>query len=101
MLCLPSLVLYIYLTSDIRAFSYSNKGVLVLYNYPLHLGLLVVLCFQLFDPFFFSFEILLRKKDNILFISLNKVFNLKCVNDISSCISLNYNSIFINVVYSN
>lgn len=40
-----------------------------------------------------------KKKDNILSINLSKTFYLKFVDNMSSCILLKYNNIFINVVY--
>ena len=42
---------------------------------------------------------LLRKKDNIPSISLSKVFYLKSINNVSSWILLNYDNIFINIIY--
>lgn len=92
-------VLYIRLIADMRAFLYSSKRVLVLCIYPLYLVLLATFYPQLLDPFLFSSAMLLRKNDNILSISLSKALYLKSVDDISSCIPLDNDNIFINVIY--
>lgn len=51
-------------------------------------------------PFLFSsLEIFIKKKSNILFISLSKAFNLKFIDDVSLCILLKNKNTFIDVIY--